>query len=80
MTSLLNATIESRIIGVDVDNGALQLTFVLNGAGGPVALQLIDRTQKLQPRTIEFTHEQWSELLTKILTAFDPDGLAEGAC
>jgi len=71
MSSLLSPTIESRIISVDVGNGEMTLNVILNGPHGPVAVQLIDRTQRAQPRTIEFARADWDNLLTKILTAYD---------
>lgn len=69
--SLLSSTVESKFISVDAGDGQMTLLFVLNGAAGPVAVQLIDRTQRAQPRTIEFGHDDWQDLLSKLITAYD---------
>lgn len=71
MSSLLSPTVESRFVSVDAGDGKMTLLVILNGVEGPVAVQLIDRTQRAQPRTIEFAQAQWQDLLTKILTAYD---------
>jgi len=69
--SLLSPSIESRFISVDVGGGQMTFNVILNGPHGPVAVQLIDRTQRAQPRTIEFPRADWDNLLSKILTAYD---------
>lgn len=71
MSSILSPTVESRFISVDAGDGSMTLLVILNGVEGPVAVQLIDRTQRAQPRTIEFEQPQWQDLLSKILTAYD---------
>ena len=69
--SLLDPAVECKFLAIDVDGGALTLRIIMNGKDGPVALLLTDRTQKLQPRQIEFTNEQWHDLITKALSAWD---------
>ncbi len=76
--SLLSPTVESKFVSVDAGDGAMTLLVILNGPDGPVALQLIDRTQKAQPRTIEFTQADWQDLLTKIQTAYESGSPHEG--
>lgn len=71
MSSLLSSAVESRFVSVDAGDGKMTLLVILNGVEGPVAVQLIDRTQRAQPRTIEFSQAHWQDLLSKILTAYD---------
>lgn len=70
--SILSSAIESKFVSVEAGDG-LTLLIVLNGPDGPVALQLIDRTQRAQPRTIEFPQAEWQDLLLKLQTAYSSE-------
>jgi len=75
--SLMREDVETKFITVDIGaQGEQQLVFILNGEDGPVALRVVDRTQRAQPRQMEFTHAQWEDLLMKLQTAFTMEPVA----
>lgn len=68
--TMMREDVETKVIHVQTNSG-FALDLILNGQGGPVGLQIIDKTQRFQPRMIEFSNEQWHDLIDQSLHVWD---------